>query len=709
VGNFQQSQVGATYTLTATNSGSATTVAGQTVTVVDTLPAGLTATAISGTGWTCTLGTLTCTRTDALAAAASYPAITVTVNVASNASSPLVNNVSVAYTGTESNTGNNTATDSTVITQLPDLTIAKSHVGNFQQGQVGATYTLTATNSGSAATTAGQTVTVVDTLPAGLTATAISGTGWTCTLGTLTCTRTDALAAAASYPAITVTVTVAANSATSVTNNVSVAYTATEESTANNTASDVTLVGMVVSGTIYGDTNHNSTLDGGESWPAGSPTVYAKLFLQGNSTAVSVQTVTAGTSGAYAFSGQPAGNYTIVLSTNATATDATPIVPSGWFGLENASGQIALTLSSSSIANENFGLYNGVRVSGVVFLDTGVGGGTANNGAKDGAEPGLTSVTVTATNGATVYDSGTTPAGGAFTLYIPASVSSVTITRTATAGYLATGGNVGTTSGAYTRSAETVVFTATAGTSYTGVLFGDVPVNTLSNDNASFVQSGTATYYPHTFVAGSAGTVTFSTSALAAPPIGGWVEAVYYDTTNPGSCTAIFSANYALVTANMVVATGQQLCLLVKESAPSSGTGQNAVTLSAVETYANASPALNSTVTRTDTTTSGSGPIVRVQKTVDKSQAFPNDTLTYTITYTNIGGFPARNMTVNDDVPASTGFVSATCGTPLPASFTACAVTSAPAVGGVGTVTWTFTGTLAVSGTGTVTLLVKVK
>jgi uncharacterized repeat protein (TIGR01451 family) len=96
-------------------------------------------------------------------------------------SSPLVNNVSVAYTGTESNTGNNTATDSTVITQLPDLTIAKSHVGNFQQGQVGATYTLTATNSGSATTTAGQTVTVVDTLPAGLTATAISGTGWTCT------------------------------------------------------------------------------------------------------------------------------------------------------------------------------------------------------------------------------------------------------------------------------------------------------------------------------------------------------------------------------------------------------------------------------------------------------------------------------------------------------------------------------------------------
>jgi uncharacterized protein (TIGR03437 family) len=44
----------------------------------------LTATAIGGTGWSCTLTPLACTRSDALAAGASYPAITVTVNVANN-------------------------------------------------------------------------------------------------------------------------------------------------------------------------------------------------------------------------------------------------------------------------------------------------------------------------------------------------------------------------------------------------------------------------------------------------------------------------------------------------------------------------------------------------------------------------------------------------------------------------------------------------
>jgi uncharacterized repeat protein (TIGR01451 family) len=236
VGNFTQGQVGATYSITATNSGSAAT--SGTVTVVDTLPSGLTASAISGTGWTCTLATLTCTRSDALAAGSSYPVITVTVNVANNAAASVTNSVSVSGGG-QTNTSNDTATDPTTINQLPDLTIAKSHVGNFTQGQVGATYSITATNSGSAATSG--TVTVVDTLPAGLTATAISGTGWTCTLATLTCTRSNALAAGSSYPVITVTVTVANNAASSVTNSVSLSGGG-QTNTANDTATDPTTI-----------------------------------------------------------------------------------------------------------------------------------------------------------------------------------------------------------------------------------------------------------------------------------------------------------------------------------------------------------------------------------------------------------------------------------------------------------------------------------
>ncbi|HKP36537.1 MAG TPA: hypothetical protein VJT71_06735 [Pyrinomonadaceae bacterium] len=235
-GNFTQGQTGATYTLTATNSGFAAT--SGTVTVTDTLPAGLTATAISGTGWTCVLATLTCTRSNALAAGASYAAITVTVNVANNAASSVTNSAAVSGGG-QTNTSNDTATDPTTINQLPDLTIAKSHTGNFTQGQVGATYSITVTNTGSAATSG--VVSVTDTLPAGLTATAISGSGWSCVLGTLTCTRSDALAAAASYPVITLTVNVATNAAPSVTNSVSVSGGG-ETNTGNNSANDVTTI-----------------------------------------------------------------------------------------------------------------------------------------------------------------------------------------------------------------------------------------------------------------------------------------------------------------------------------------------------------------------------------------------------------------------------------------------------------------------------------
>ncbi|HXS78019.1 MAG TPA: FG-GAP-like repeat-containing protein [Terracidiphilus sp.] len=231
-GNFTQGQTGATYTLTVKDSGSGPT--NGTVTVVDTLPAGLTATAMVGSGWTCVLATLTCTRADVLAAGSSYPAIALTVNVAGNAPATVTNSVTAAGGGAINNA---TSTDSTSITQLPALAVSSTHAGNFTQGQTGATYTLTVSDSGSGATSGA--VTVVDTLPAGLTATSISGSGWTCTLATLTCTRTDALSAGSSYPAITVTVNVANNAAASVTNSVTASGGG---ATSNATASDSTTI-----------------------------------------------------------------------------------------------------------------------------------------------------------------------------------------------------------------------------------------------------------------------------------------------------------------------------------------------------------------------------------------------------------------------------------------------------------------------------------
>ena len=48
--------------------------------------------------------------------------------------------------GGDTNPANNTVDDVTTITPGADLTITKTHTGNFIQGQTGATYTLTVSN-----------------------------------------------------------------------------------------------------------------------------------------------------------------------------------------------------------------------------------------------------------------------------------------------------------------------------------------------------------------------------------------------------------------------------------------------------------------------------------------------------------------------------------------------------------------------------------
>ena len=102
-----------------------------------------------------------------------------------------------------------TITNTQVAAAVPDLTIGKSHAGNFRQGDTADTYTIAVANAGQGPTTGA--VTVSDTLPAGLTATAISGTGWRCTPTPPSCTRSDGLEPGASYPVITVTVNVASD------------------------------------------------------------------------------------------------------------------------------------------------------------------------------------------------------------------------------------------------------------------------------------------------------------------------------------------------------------------------------------------------------------------------------------------------------------------------------------------------------------------
>jgi uncharacterized repeat protein (TIGR01451 family) len=147
-----------------------------------------------------------------------------------------------------------------------DLGITKTHSGNFVAGSTGQ-FILTVSNSSAALIEReDNTVTVRDTLPAGLTYSSATGTGWTCgaVAQLVTCTHAAPLNVGASFPPITLTVNVLETAAAAVENTATVSTPSFELNAANNTVTDqVTVVFPNLS------TSSKSVLDlnGGEANP----------------------------------------------------------------------------------------------------------------------------------------------------------------------------------------------------------------------------------------------------------------------------------------------------------------------------------------------------------------------------------------------------------------------------------------------------------
>jgi len=218
-----------TYNLNVTNNGpdQATSVS-----VTDSLPAGvtlLTTTSSQGTctGTTCNLGTL-----------ANGGSVFVSIDVRVDAASGTLNNTaSVSANETDPNTGNNSATIDTTIA-LPtdaDLDITKSDSSDPVLSGDNLTYTLNVTNNGPANATG---VSVVDTLPTGVTLVSINAsqgsgcTGTNCDLGTLD---------SGNSATITIVVTVNATSGT-LSNTGTVSGNEPDPNAANNSATKATTI-----------------------------------------------------------------------------------------------------------------------------------------------------------------------------------------------------------------------------------------------------------------------------------------------------------------------------------------------------------------------------------------------------------------------------------------------------------------------------------
>ncbi len=161
------------------------------VTVTETAPSGLTLVSMAGTGWTCAGANPAnvCTRSDILAGGASYPVITVNVNVAADATSPQVNMAGVTGGGSApANASDSTVIESGGVTQ--PLTVATAGTGTGMVTGNGINCVSGSANACMASLPAGTQVVLTQAGTNGSTFAGWNGAPTMCTVAGATCTFT---------------------------------------------------------------------------------------------------------------------------------------------------------------------------------------------------------------------------------------------------------------------------------------------------------------------------------------------------------------------------------------------------------------------------------------------------------------------------------------------------------------------------------------
>ena len=233
----------ASYAITVVNNGPSTAAS---VSLADALPAQTTFVSFaqgSGPAFTCATppagGTGTVTCTIASLAPGTPATFTLVLNVANGATGTIANTATASAMTGDPNTANNSATATTAVGTIADVSIAKTGSAAVTAGQT-ATYTIVVSNAGPAAATG---VTMTDTLPADTTfasLTQTNGPAFNCTTpavgaaGTVSCTlATLASGASASF---TLVVNVSPNATAPISNTATVTTTSMDPTPGNGSA-----------------------------------------------------------------------------------------------------------------------------------------------------------------------------------------------------------------------------------------------------------------------------------------------------------------------------------------------------------------------------------------------------------------------------------------------------------------------------------------
>lgn len=515
-----------------------------------------------------------------------------------------------------------------------------------------------------------------DTVPAGIT-----GVTWTCVgSGGASCTNASGsgnnIATTLNLPlnssaTFTINGTVSPSAGGQTLTNTASAYPPSnygDVNPADNTSSVSTLVaGYTLFGRVYHDLQPNSLREPGEDWSSGT-LVYVNL-VQGGSVVQSVA-VSAGT-GSYSFSGVAPGSYTLVVTGSASST--TPAPPSGWLFIEPVAGSRSLSVGSSNISGQDFGLYHGSRVSGTVFRDDGLGSGTANDALQNGGEPGIAGVSVTASDGAQSR-SAVTDSLGNYVLYVPHTFgSALTLSHPLAP---ATGSNVGGSSAvlatAYGQSAaqQRTISPFAAGNRYDGYNFGVVRPSLWQPDQSGQASSPGVVTYAHRVRPGTLGTLTFLRLA------GSWSYLLRLDANCDGDF-ADAGEGYQGLPYSLTVgsawpreadgslrACAVEVMVIVPAGLP--GGSSDLLSLASRLRYAG-NPAVDDLLALTDTTVVGVGGELRLTKQVQnltqgtppstgRADGKPGEVLEYCIAYQNQSSAPITQVVLTDPIPFFTDY-----------------------------------------------------
>jgi uncharacterized repeat protein (TIGR01451 family)/fimbrial isopeptide formation D2 family protein len=216
-------------------------------TVTDTLDSNLSYASVTGTGVSCGVVGQIVTCTGPALANGATASFSMTVNVSGGYGGGVITNigtVAVPAGATDPDSNNNSSTDNSNVVVQTDLSVAKTHSGNFTAGSNGV-FTIIVSNAGPSTTVVGG-ITVTDTLDPDFAYVSAIGAGWSCSNSgdTVSCDYSGTVAAGNSAAAITLTVAVDPIAKGSVSNMAEESST-TPDPTGNSTSTDTVTIDSV--------------------------------------------------------------------------------------------------------------------------------------------------------------------------------------------------------------------------------------------------------------------------------------------------------------------------------------------------------------------------------------------------------------------------------------------------------------------------------